>query len=245
MKITAHTTKLAALAFVVAALANGNSNAQLIDDFSGDLSAYTATRILNNGSHSPVNTYAWEISGSGALQINTTAYTGIEQYALTRTDYGLAVGFELIADYTHANLSAQDIGLYIGAGTPTVDVRADYVNVYVRNNGQIFSRGFDGSTEFPLSGGSTPANIDSLFIARTSSTTFDLGYYDGSTRNILTTRTVGNSAMGDAIGFYADIRAAGIRGDMDNLAIQAIPEPTLGALLGLGVLGLVARVRKK
>jgi hypothetical protein len=219
------------------------AQAQLIDNFSGDLSAYTATRILNNGNHSPVNTYSWEISG-GSLQINTTAYVGIEQYALTRADFTLGVGHELTAMYSPLNTGSQDIGLYVGAGTPTTDVRADYVNIYMRNNGQLYSRGFNGSTEFALSGGSSPA-VDTLFVARTALDTFDLGYYNAGTRTVLTTRTVANTAIGNAIGFYADVRALGIRGNLDNLTLTVIPEPSVAALMGIGALGLISRLRRK
>lgn len=226
-------------ASVLGALAQG----QLIDDFSGNLSAYTATRILNNGNHAPVNTYTWAING-GSLQINTTAYTGIEQFALTRTDFSLSVGGELTASYSHANLGTQDIGLYVGAGTPVQDIRADYVSIYMRNNGQLFSRGFDGTTEFPLAGGGSPV-VDTLFIARTGLTTYDLGYYAAGIRTILTSRTVGNSAIGNAIGFYADIRGLGVRGNMDNLSLGPVPEPATGALMGLGMLAVMLSRRHR
>lgn len=218
------------------------AQAQLIDDFSGDLSAYTATRILK-ASGAGNNGYAWEIAG-GSLQINTSTYDGIEQFALTRTDFSLGVGYELKASYAHLNTASQDIGLYVGAGTPTTDVRADYINIYMRNNGQLFSRGFNGATELGLSGGASPAP-DTLFIARTALDTFDLGYYNGAVRTILTTRTLANTAIGNAIGFYADIRGAGIRGNMDNLTLSVIPEPSAAALMGLGALALVSRLRRK
>ena len=39
-------------------------------------------------------------------------------------------------------------------------------------------------------------------------------------RNIVATRDVGNTAIGDAIGFYSDVRNAGVRGQFDNLRIQ-------------------------
>jgi hypothetical protein len=214
-----------------------------IDNFSGGVGAYTATRILNNGNHAPTNTYTWE-TPSGALQLNTTNYVGIEQFALTRTDVTLGLGEELQADFAAGYTGTQDIGLYVGAGTPTVDVRANYVNVYVRNNGQIFSRGFNGATEFALSGGATPALISSLFIKRTATDTFELGYYAGATRNLLTTRTIGSgnaAGVGNSIGAYADVRAAGIVGTLDNLRI--IPEPATGVLLMLGAVGLLA-IRK-
>jgi len=52
------------------------AQAILIDDFSGDLSAYTETVILdNNGGASNVST--WQIV-DGTLQISTSAYDGIE-----------------------------------------------------------------------------------------------------------------------------------------------------------------------
>jgi hypothetical protein len=220
------------------------THAQLIDDFSGNLSAYTATRILKATPAAANNTYAWEIN-NGALRINTTTYGGIEQYALTRTDFTLGVGYELSSTYSHSDLNTQDIGLYVGAGTPTADLRANYVSIYMRNNGQLYSRGFNGTTELSLSGGGTPTGVLSLFVARTGVNTFDLGWYDGNGRNILASRTMTSSTIGDAIGFYADVRQAGVRGSMDNLTLAAIPEPTTAALLGLGSLGLVFRLRRK
>lgn len=234
---------------VAACLAGAVVHGQLIDDFSGTLALYTSTRILNNGAHSPVNTSNWEITGGQTLQLNTSAYTGIEQYALTRTDYTLNVGYELTATFGAGFTGPQDIGLYVGAGTPTLDVRQNYVDVYVRNNGQLFSRGFNGTTEFALGGGATPASINSLFIARTAVDVFELGYYDGSmTRNVVSTRTIGSgnaAGIGNSIGFYADIRGQGIVGAMDNLTLSTIPEPSVMAVAGMGALGLVLRLRRK
>jgi hypothetical protein len=225
------------------------AHAQLIDDFSGTLASYTSTRILNNGAHAPVNTSNWEITGGLTLQLNTSAFTGIEQYALTRTDFTLAVGYELSATFGAGFTGPQDIGLNVGAGTPTVDVRQNYVNVYIRNNGQLFSRGFNGTTEFALGGGATPATISSLFIARTATDVFELGFYDGAlNRTIVSTRTIGagNAAgIGNSIGFYADIRGQGIVGAMDNLTLTAVPEPSTMALAGMGALGLFFRLRRK
>lgn len=235
-------------ATIALALSVGLANAGpigLVDDFSGSLAAYNATRILKATPAAANNVSQWEIDG-GSLRVNTSVYGGIEQYALTRTDVTLAVGEELQADYLGGNLGSQDIGLYVGAGHPTPDVRANYVNIYVRSNGQLFSRGFNGATEFPLGGGSTPANLASLFIKRTATDVFELGYYDtDDVRSIVSTRTIasGNAAgIGSAIGFYADVRAAGLRGNMDNLRI--VPEPAAG-LLALGMTGVAALRRRR
>lgn len=217
-------------------------HAQIIDDFSGDLSAYTSTVILDaNGGGA--NTAAWQISG-GTLELNTTAYDGIEQYAMIYGGLSLAVGYEVQAGLVHSGAS-QDLGLYVGGTTPVAGTRQDYIAVYARDNGQLFSRGFDGLSEYALAGGATPT-YDKLFIARTATDTYEAGWYDGMTRNILVTRTPTVANDGDVVGFYADVRSAGILGNLDNLTLVLIPEPTSFAFFGLsGLLGLVAWIRRR
>jgi hypothetical protein len=243
MKITAKMIVRSIAAGLVMSMALGSvaiaGPIGLVDDFSGNLAAYTNTRILKATPANPDNVYSWEISG-GALRVNTATFGGIEQYALTRGDYTLDVGQELQVDYVSTNTNTQDIGLYVGAATPTSGVRADYVNIYVRNNGQLFSRGFNGTTELSLSGGGTPV-LDALFIKRNTASTFELGTYDGNVRTVLISRTMTNTSIGNVIGLYADIRQAGIRGSVDNLRI--IPEPASLALLGMSMIGLLARRR--
>ncbi len=230
-------------ALALAIFCGGQASAGLIDDFSdGSLAEYTSTVILDaNGGAS--NVAAWQ-SPSGTLELSTTTYDGIQQYAFIRNGLTLPVGHEVQVDRILVQGSGtQDLGLYVGGTLPVAGVRQDYVAIYGRNNGQVFSRGFDGAGEFGLAGGGSPA-YDSLFIARTSVNTYETGYYSAGVRNILATRTPAFANDGDVVGFYADVRGAGTLGALDNF--RMIPEPSSAALatLGLAAVGF-ARRRKK
>ena len=202
------------------------AQASIIDGFNGDLSAYTSTVILDaNGGGS--NTAAWQIS-DGVLQLNTSTYDGIEQYALILNGFSLSVGEELQVDVVH-NGASQDIGLYVGGVAPTTGVRKSYVNVYARSSTEVLSRGFTDIVggEMNLKGGviSEPA-YDKLFIARNAVHDFEAGYYNGSTRVVIADRNGLTDNDGSYIGIYADVRAAGVLGNLDNLAI--IPDLVTG-----------------
>lgn len=202
----------------------------LVDDFSGDLNDWTATRILDaNGAGS--NAFAFQITEE-SLEISTTTFEGIEQYAFWRDDFTLDVGETLRADYINDNLDTQDFGLYVGAGAPTMDVRQDYVAVYVRNTGEIYSRGFNGTTEFGLVGGNVPASIESLFVTRSATDAYQLGWFEDGIRNVLVERTGVPTITGGAIGIYADIRGTGARGSIDNVRI--LPPLVPGDVTGEG-----------
>ncbi|MAT73336.1 MAG: hypothetical protein CMJ58_27950 [Planctomycetaceae bacterium] len=230
------TTSLAAI--VALALVN-QATAALIDDFSDtDVSEYTVTAILDaNGGGANTAVLG---SPSGALQLDTTAYDGIEQYAIIRDGLSLDVGKEVQVDVAHTG-DSQDIGLYVGGTTPVAGTRQDYVAVYLRNNGQVFSRGFDGTGEYGLSGGASPA-VESLFIARTAANTYETGYYEGGVRNVIVERTPSFANDGDVVGFYADVRALGTLGNWDNLSI--VPEPATLLLTGLALVGVAAARRR-
>lgn len=223
------------LACVAIGLLVGVSQAQLIDDFSGDLSNYTHTVILDVDPAAG-NTASYQITGE-TLEYNTSFYQSIEQSAFIYDGLSLAVGDELVMDLTH-NGASQDLGLYVGGTAPTYNVRQDYIAVYARGDGRVFSRGFDGAGEYNLEGGNTPA-YESLFIARVDTNIFEAGYYEGGVRNIISTRTPTTANAATYVGFYNDVRAAGVLGSADNLRI--IPEPASIALLGL--FGLLLRRR--
>jgi hypothetical protein len=179
---------------------------------------YKATRLLGNHG----NVSAWE-KVNGLLRLNTSDWFGIEQHALTRTDISLAVGHEWRADLVGASSGAGDLGLYVGAGHPTAGARVDFLNIYVRNNVQLLSRGFAGTVELDLVNGGTAHTISSLFIARPADKVFELGWYDGDTRTVLATRTMPEVGIGSAVGFYADVRGAGtLEGLMNAELISSV-----------------------
>lgn len=191
-------------------------HAQLIDDFSGDLSSYVDTVILDvNGG--AANTSSWQIV-DGAVELNTTTYDGIQQHAFVRNGLTLPVGQEVQAEIPGLSAGNQDIGLYVGGGTPVPGVRKDYVVVYARDAGLVITRGFSGTNELSFIGAANP-NYDKLFIMRTGTNDYDLGYYVGNTRTVVATRTGLTGNDGSAVGFYADVRGAGVLQSMDNLRL--------------------------
>lgn len=194
----------------------------IIDDFSGGLGSYANTVILDTDVNGGANTAIWQVA-SGAAQYDTTSFQSIEQTAFIRSGLSLAVGEELQVDLAHTGAS-QDIGLYVG-GTPVTaasgadnDTREDFISVYGRGAGEVFSRGFNGAAELGLTGGGA-AGYTSLFIARTGENTFEAGYYNASGRNVITTRTPSTPNDADVVGFYTDVRALGTLGDLDNLRV--------------------------
>jgi hypothetical protein len=192
-----------------------SAQAYVVEKFSGDLSQWTSTVILDNQNAAVQNTASWQIT-NGALQLVTTVVDGtsVQQYAMIRSGLALGVGEEIQLDIVHTP-DSQDIGLYVGGTTPTFNARRDYVAIYGRNNGQVFSRGFDGTGEFGLSGGTSPT-YSKLFIART-----ETGYYDtAGVRTIVVTRTPATANAATVVGIYADVRAVGTLGNADNLTLK-------------------------
>ena len=194
----------------------------LTENFDEGLDAYTATIILGGQrSHET----EWE-TVDGALRLNTTFHEdGAQQHALTRTDVALRVGYEWRASVIEEFTGSQDIGLYVGAGHPAENVREDYVNVFMRNQGDdtsIVAHGFAGTDNYDTVTEDVES-FDSLFIARTGPNTFDVGWYDGEDRHVLVTRTATSPNVGKAIGYYGDVRDAGIVGSLTSATVEVAP----------------------
>jgi hypothetical protein len=244
---------------IAACLAAAVAQAQLIDDFSvAGLGEYDRTRILDNGVAEANVSFA---DASGAL---VASYTGTlnqpEQLVFLRNDFSLAVGNRLLVDVLFpTQTSEMDFGIAVSAtATPTAASAGDtdtrdtfnWAGVYVRpNQNAVRSTSSINGAVVTATGILTAdeTSVSQLFIERNTDTLFTVGYYDTSaTRFESRTVTFTTTDVGTAIGFYGDLRAnGGSLGSLDNLRIVAIPEPSVLALAGIGLLGLIFRLRRK
>jgi hypothetical protein len=228
----------------------------IVDDFNtAGLGEYTQTAVLDNGAAESNVSFS---DGSGAL---VASYAGTvnqpEQVVFLRDDATLGVGEKLVADVSMAALASQmDFGIAVSATkTPTAASAGDtdtrdsfnWASVSVRPSQNAIR--VNSSINGVVTTGSgvlaaDEALVNRLFIQRLSSTSFKVGYVDTSevTFDALTINFTTND-VGSAIGFYADLRAAGgTLGSLDNLRI--VPEPAAGLMALMGIIGLVS-LRKR
>jgi len=251
MKTTTQVKTISAL--LAACLAGASAQAQLIDDFSdAGLAEYTLSKVLDQGDGTSNIGFS---SLAGALQATSTGTSGAEQVLFLRNDFSLAVGSVLRADVNWTLSGSQDLGIALATtATPSSlangaagDVRSDYVLAAIRNTADhVVGTGLNGTTGFNINpqaqGGAAAIG---LYVARTSATTFEIGYDKGAGDVFLRTLTVGNTAIGNAVGFYADMRADGTIGTLDNLRIEVIPEPGTISILSLGGLAFILGLRHR
>lgn len=234
------------------------AQAQLIDGFSGSLSPYTETIVLAQNPDGPL---AFAIA-SGALQVSRTFSSGAsaQQDLFLRNDYSLAVGEVLRVDTSVlTNTLYSDFGIAVSATvnppgavwtSGTASTRRDYINVYVKGSyGAVGTIGFDGTAQMYSNSGIYPvgtyAGLLGLYISRPLANEYDVGYTTASGDTLMHAYTgVGNTAIGTALGFYADVRDTTTYGNLDNLRLELIPEPATFALVGLGF-GAVLLRRKR
>lgn len=262
MKLTRWTPWATATAFAVSLTVGGSAALAgpigIIDDFNTPgLGEYTLTRVLDNGVAESNVSFS---DASGAL---VASYAGTvnqpEQVLFLRSDANLGIGEKLVVDVAQGvSTSQMDFGLAVsatatptGVGNPTpTDTRGmtNWMAVYVRpsqdavrvsssNNGVV-------TTANGVLGSVVETTVKRLFIQRSSSTSFTVGYVNTSnvTFNNLTFNFTATD-VGTAIGFYGDLRAnGGTLGSLDNLRI--VPEPTAGFLAMLGMVGFAAFRRR-
>jgi len=226
----------------------------MVDDFANTgLGEYTLNWMLEQSGYHGI-TFA---SPSGVLQVSKEADSGAEQVSLLRDDYSLAVGEILRVDTSGADIPSDgpyaDFGIAVAKiedlpdcawTSGTADARDGYLAVYLKPKyDSIGWAGYDGGNVGSSSGvGVTWADITGLYISRTSDTTFEGGYTTAAGYTKLVDWTVTNTDIGNAIGFYADVRNTTTYGDLDNLRI--VPEPATLTMLGLGA-SLILRRRKR
>jgi hypothetical protein len=243
------------------------AQAQDIDTLNNtDLSPYTLTPVLYSGSSIPATTTISFSDTSGALQATASSYNDIEQALFLRSDYSLTVGETLSVTLASWTGTSQDFGLCVAStatpaaasatSNPLGNTRTtlSYAFIGIRGGANhLVASGFDGATsistaQYQPGGTQQPAT---LFITETALNTFTFGAIstgvltNNGVCDLMNYTFVNNPGVGDAIGFYVDMRAANTIGSMNDLTIS-VPEPTAMALCGLGgFLGLVGWMRRK
>jgi hypothetical protein len=205
----------------------------LIDDFEdGSLSEYVLTCVLDQDTARNVKFQ----SADGVLRITKSSGTEAEQVLLLRDDYALAVGNMLVADLTWGTTTRADIGIAVAAvkNPPAVpagtsgETRRDYIAVYAQADNTNLKGLFVNGTSVgaTLFAGGLPENpkdhVTGLYIRRNSLNEFALGYIvDGTSYVDFATGTIDNTNIGNAVGFFGDMRSVTTYGDLDNLRFES------------------------
>ncbi len=250
MKLNKQIKTSMALAAVTALALAGSVQAAIIvvDDFTSDTlsTEWEQTRALTVGA-TWTNTYNTTTTAD-QLTAATGAGTGAAtQDVLLRDDFSLAVGDTLFTDIVTAD-SRDVTGLMISnTKNPTAETRTNSLIMGFGSTGLMAAVAFDNPGGFTNVTGAATGTVAQFFIRRSATDEFEMGYVN-TLSNEFIVRTVDTSTdygagMGSAVGYWVDLKP-GDATVFDNLTIDAVPEPSSTALLGLGGLALILRRRR-
>ena len=161
------------------------------------------------------------------MELATTNYNGIEQYAFIHDGISLGVGEEVRLDVPVPISGNRNFGLYVGGTVPVTgvlgtDTRQDYISVYSGTDNRIATRGFDGTQEYN-NVELIAVDASAVFVAQTTANRFEVGFYTVEDVRVVTAiRTPDFPNAATFVGIYADAREQGTLGTADNFRIQLI-----------------------
>ncbi len=230
-----------------------------LDTFDGgDLSKYVDSDICFQKTPYRVSFVATRGGVAGTRL--SGAGTTYDNHVLLTDEASLDVGETLRVDLDATKGSSYaDIGLSICAlKDPTDWARTNVITAYIKPYYTDFSgyayNGYTQVTATTINSASISdavfETISGVFIRRTSSTAYAIGYSIAGVDTDVYSYDMGtNTSIGNAIGLYTDIRAAGVTTlAVDNLRVEtsatsttATPEPTtlltlIGAACGLALI---------
>ena len=223
---------LSALSMILIA---SQAMAIVVDDFSGDLSAYAKSVVLTNSGDDEAMSLAMTnfTTSNGELNLaswvsNSKAY----QTVFLRDDYSLGVGQRLQVDLTGLDLSLDtfEIGLCV-AGQKSYtfgEPRQNYFtcglyDTNISDDCSARSVIFDGTTQSEPGRTALRSTTTGFYIDRLTETTYASGFLstDGAERTITVSEYSGGA---NAVGFYVDTRrVAASLAAFDNLEIVDAP----------------------
>ncbi|HBO43486.1 MAG TPA: hypothetical protein DD670_06060 [Planctomycetaceae bacterium] len=226
----------------------GQAFAEMVDDFSGDLSEYTKAVVLTNSTSNESTSLemtSFAINDDGQLEFNSHVTNGkAYQTVLLRDDYSLGVGDSLRIEIRYFDDIASGLTPISGVGiaiaatkNQTFKVRENIIMLELNGygaspfTGRVIGTSFQGTTNQ----GQKIANVivedvTGLFLERVAVDTYDVGYSTSVGDLVVGTYINNSPGLGSAIGLYGDCRATAVPlARLDNL--QIVPEPCLVSML--------------
>jgi len=202
---------------------NENSNLEIVPDFGTFANVWT-TRAFSTSAQTTISVDLWptvtQTNGSGFA--NFLIGGGLNN---TKANDGViwaggAANAITVTLFGNGTLSIRDQSLFDGAGAETIF----FADNYFTNNG------FE-----------TLSIVTSAFASGPQT----LSFYLDNTAVLENYTRVAGFTSDNYIGFQAYRNAGATESVFDNLSVTAVPEPSITALLGLGILALVMAARRR